>query len=583
MMDQSEFVRKIASKIDKCSWFLGAGFSASANLPTANDIIWDLKKKYFCSEENQNIRENDIQILPIRKKVQEFCESRNFPAEYEADEYSFYFDLLFGNNEEDQRRYLAEILSSDRITLSIGHRVLAALMEEGLTKVVYTTNFDKVLENAYSHISGKNLGSYQLEGADACTAALNNDEFPLYIKAHGDFQYKRLANLADHLLKADEEIKKCFLASTSRFGLIVTGYSGRDKSIMNLLFESLDVTNAFSHGFYWTVLRNSYVNPNVLELINTAKLKGIEAEIVEVDSFDSMMTRLWRNLPSIPKHLDLKVERASERSVNIPIPKASKDGQLIRFNFLPLKNITSECFTLDTEFKLDWNGVSDIRKLAREKIILWIDERVHAWGNLADIKSFVPGIKKIETTDISEKIEDLKNHKSLQSAVEELICRSLVVRKELLARKNSIIIGKQHFASENLNKLKTAVGELGGELPETTIFKDDGEPELVTPVWCHCLQLRVKQLDRNYILILSPDIWISPSKTRKNHIDFLKRKRSNLKNDNFDLLISAWIETIFPEKGPGQVVLLKPFFQTDLVGSDGIKTTTRTSFSRKVK
>lgn len=582
-MDQSEFVRRITSKIDKCSWFLGAGFSASANLPTASDIIWDLKKKYYCSEENQKIQENDIQIQPIRKKVQEFCDSKGFPYEYEDNEYSFYFDLLFGSNEDDQRRYLVEILSSYKITLSIGHRVLAALMHEGLSKVVYTTNFDKVLENAYSYISGHDLGSYHLEGADACRAALNNNEFPLYVKVHGDFQYKRLANLAEHLLKADDEMRKSFLASTSRFGLIVTGYSGRDKSIMDLLYESLDVTNAFSHGLYWTVLKNSKVNPKVLELIKSAKSKGIEAEIVEVDNFDSLMTRIWRNLPSTPQHLNSKVERASERTVDIPIPKASKNGQLIRFNFIPLTNITSECFTLETEPKLDWIGISDIRKLAKEKIILWIDERVHAWGNLADIKSFVPGIKKIETTDISEKIHDLNNHKSLQSAVEELICRSLVIRKELLARKNSIIIGKEHFASESLFKLRTAIGELGGELPKTTIINDDGEPEIRTPVWSHCLHLRVKQVDRNYILILSPEIWIFPAKAKKNHIDFLRRKRSHLKNDKLDQLISAWIETIFPEIGLGQVVSLKPYFQTDLIGSGDLKTTTRTSFSRKVK
>jgi hypothetical protein len=582
-INQSEFIRKVVPKIDKCSWFLGAGFSASANMPTANEIIWDLKKKYYCSEENQDIQDRDIQIQPIRKKIQEFCDSKGFPKEYDDSEYSFYFDLIFGNNEEEQRQYLVEALNSDKITLSIGHRVLAAMMHQGISKVVYTTNFDKVLENAYSFISRKDLGSYHLEGAEACKAALNNDEFPLYAKVHGDFQYKRLANLAEHLLEADEEIRKCFLSSASRFGLIVSGYSGRDQSIMDLLNESLSATNAFPQGLYWTILKNSKVQPKVLELIESAKSKGIEAKIVEVDNFDSLMTRLWRNLPSKPTHLFSKIERTSERTVNIQIPKPSKNGQLIRFNSLPITDIPVECFTIQTEPKLDWKAVKDIRKLAKDKAILWIDENVCAWGDLTSIKPAILGLKKIETTDISENIADLNNHKSLHSALEELICGSLVQREELLARKNTIIIGKEHFASESLKSLKISVGQLGGKFPKVKIINHEGVEEYIEPIWSHCLHLRIKQVDENYMLILSPDIWISPQRKRKNYVDFLRQKRSVLKNDNLDQLLSAWIETIFVEIVQGNVVSIKPYLMTGSNGSGNIKTTTRTSYSRKAK
>src|SRR5438045_3250851 len=33
------------------AWFLGAGTSAVAGLPTATDIIWGLKRRYYCREE----------------------------------------------------------------------------------------------------------------------------------------------------------------------------------------------------------------------------------------------------------------------------------------------------------------------------------------------------------------------------------------------------------------------------------------------------------------------------------------------------------------------------------------------------
>lgn len=581
VLTQTDFIRKILPSVDKCSWFLGAGVSASANLPTANDIIWDLKKRFYCLEENQSFQKSDIQIQPIRNKVQEYCKSKGFPDQFDDSEYSFYFDLSFGKDPEEQRKYISEVLDSKNITLSIGHRVLAALMHEKISKVVYTTNFDKVFENAYAQVCGGNLGSYHLEGADACKAAFNNDEFPLYAKVHGDFQYKRLANLEEHLLMADEEIRKCFLASSSRFGTIVVGYSGRDKSIMDLMDEALDVTNAFPHGLYWTTLKKAPVHPRVLSLIETAKSKGIDANIVEIDNFDSLMTRLWRNLSSKSPELDTKVERTSEKIVRIPIPKQSSSGQLIRFNSVPITNLPNECFTIYSKEKLDWRGLKAIQRSAKGKLILWIDEGVHAWGNVIDIKTFVPDVVKIETTDISEQVNDLQNHKSLHSAIEELLCRSIANSEELLSRKNTIIISKEHFASKNLEKLRNSVGQLGGLLTNTTIINYEGNEEVVTPIWSYALQIRVKQVDDNYMLILSPDIWVSPPQTKKKHADFLRQKRAKLKNDKLDQLITAWIETIFNDVGQGSTVSIKPYLDTTSSEQRNFQTTTRTSYSRK--
>lgn len=54
-MNQAEFVRIICERPERYAWFLGAGASHNANLPTAEDIITDLKRRYYCSEENQKI------------------------------------------------------------------------------------------------------------------------------------------------------------------------------------------------------------------------------------------------------------------------------------------------------------------------------------------------------------------------------------------------------------------------------------------------------------------------------------------------------------------------------------------------
>jgi len=79
-------------------WFLGAGTSRSAGLPTATDIVWDLKHRYYCVHENQDLQAHDINNSAIKGKIQSYMESKGFPPLWSTEEYSFYFDLVFGRD-----------------------------------------------------------------------------------------------------------------------------------------------------------------------------------------------------------------------------------------------------------------------------------------------------------------------------------------------------------------------------------------------------------------------------------------------------------------------------------------------------
>lgn len=105
-------------------WFLGAGTSRSAGLPTATDIIWDLKLRYYCLHENQDLQSHDINNNAIKRKVQDYMDSQGFPALWSPEEYSFYFYLTFGNDVEAQQRYIHKALTSKKVSLNIGHRAL---------------------------------------------------------------------------------------------------------------------------------------------------------------------------------------------------------------------------------------------------------------------------------------------------------------------------------------------------------------------------------------------------------------------------------------------------------------------------
>jgi hypothetical protein len=57
-------------------WFLGAGTSHTAGMPTATDIIWDLKRKYYCLQENQTIQTHGINNKAVRGKIQSYMDSK---------------------------------------------------------------------------------------------------------------------------------------------------------------------------------------------------------------------------------------------------------------------------------------------------------------------------------------------------------------------------------------------------------------------------------------------------------------------------------------------------------------------------
>jgi len=182
--------------------------------------------------------------------------SNGFPPPGSPDEYAFYFSLTFGDDLAEQQRYIADVMSSGKITLNIGHRTFAALVEAGLARVIFSSNFDEVVERAYAFVAGKPLTAFHLEGSYAALDALNAEQYPLYAKVHGDFRYQSIKNLSPDLIHNDAEIQKCFLAASTRFSMIVTGYSGRDANIMSMFRAAIDQSNAFPQGLFWTIPRS---------------------------------------------------------------------------------------------------------------------------------------------------------------------------------------------------------------------------------------------------------------------------------------------------------------------------------------
>jgi hypothetical protein len=401
MTDQFQLVTKFCPKPQQFGWFLGAGTSAVAGLPTATDVIWDLKRRYYAREESQDLQVADMQVPAVQNRVQAFMESRGFPAAGDPKEYCQYFELIFGDDRERQRQYLMAFLSEKKVTLSVGNRVLAGMMASNSTRVTFTTNFDSVVERAYAEVSGLSISAYHLEGAANAVQALNNEEFPFYCKLHGDFRYESIKNLAADLEAQNEKLGKAFVNAGSRFGFVVAGYSGRDESVMALFRSVLASSNPFPHGLFWTGRKGAQVLPGVTALIRDARSAGVDADYIEVDTFDALMLRLWRNLDDKNPTFDAKVRKTAQTSVSIPLPGPGR-ADIVRMNALPILELPKHCLSIEFKSEKEWSDLRAAAIASEGALIFTKADKVLCWGREDVVREHLSDVESIAEYDLAD-------------------------------------------------------------------------------------------------------------------------------------------------------------------------------------
>lgn len=552
-----DFRQHVAQTGRQLMWFLGAGASRSSGLPTATDLTWDLKLRHYCAQENQDVVAHDVSNRAIQARIQAYMDSKGYPPLWDPAEYSFYFELLFGKNYAAQQKYLNEALATEKISSTIGHRALAALLHLGLARIIFTTNFDEVVESAYASIAGKNLTTFHLEGSYAALEALNAEGFPFYAKVHGDFRYQSVKNLTDDLLHNDREIQQCLVAAAVRFGMIVSGYSGRDGNVMAMFREAIDQNNAFPHGLFWTVTRISRVEAPVRELMDYAHSKGIKGGIVETGTFDEMLAKIWRLVAEKNPEVDAKVRSATAKPVKIPLPPFGTAFPMLRTNALQIIGFPNTCGTIDYDGTLDIGQLKSVLFEKQPYCSVCYMDRVLFWGDGKELaKIYEPErVKSVSSFKIDDLMHAIGSSTYFKSMVEQTVATALVADKPLLLRKQDktwyAITQHKEADSDALKPLRDALSwtDRDGKLHKG--FVNGQVFGLKDVYWAEAVSLKVEERNGRLWLLLQPDVWISPNKMREEATDFLRNKKIYRWNRQASKLLSAWIEILLGGVGKG--------------------------------
>lgn len=557
-----DFRQHVAHAGRHLMWFLGAGASRSSGLPTATDLIWNLKLRYYCAQENQDVAVHDVSNKAVQARIQAYMDSKGFPHLWDPTEYSFYFELTFGKDYAAQQKYLNTALATENVSSTIGHRALAALLCLGLTRIIFTTNFDEVVESAYASIAGKNLTTFHLEGSYAALDALNAEKFPFYAKVHGDFRYQTVKNLADDLLQNDREIQRCFVAAAARFGIIVSGYSGRDGNVMAMFREAIEQNNAFPYGLYWAVTRISRVEAPVREMMAYAHSKGVKGGIVETGTFDEMLAKIWRLVAEKNPDIDKKVRNSTAKPVAIPLPPAGAAYPILRTNALQITGYPNSCGVIDYDGDLDIGQLKSTLFEKQPPCSACYTDRVLFWGDGKELAKIYESnrARSVSLFEIHDMLLAIGTSTYFKSMVEQTVVKALIYEKPLLLRKGgNTWYAITHHKETNSNALKPlrdafSWTDQNGILHSGVV---NGQARGFKDVyWAEAVALRIEERNGKLWLLLKPDVWISPNKMREEAIDLLHKKKMRRYNKQAFKILSAWIEILLGGIGKGNATII---------------------------
>ena len=296
------FARSFSQRVDQLAWFLGAGASAAAGIPTAGDMIADFKTRLFCARTGIPREEVDSADPLWAERISAYFDgTHGFPPAGHPSEYSTAFEAVFPQP-RDRRSYIEELMK--RGTPSYAHRVLASLISTGSIRCLFTTNFDPLVERATVTTDEllpadrrTHLTVSALDSAERAVRCLRDGSWPLLVKLHGDYKSDRLKNVASELQSQDQQLRGVLTQALGRFGLVVVGYSGRDDSIMDALGEAVSVSGAFPSGLWWVNRPGTPLLPRVEALLEEADNAGIEATVIESENFDELAGEVEREVP----------------------------------------------------------------------------------------------------------------------------------------------------------------------------------------------------------------------------------------------------------------------------------------------
>lgn len=257
---------------------LGSGVSRSAGIPTGWEVVEDLIRKVAVLEGA------DPPADPAAWYTARFDE----PPEYDA-----LLEQLAASSAERRnllRCYFEPTPEERDAGLKVptqAHGAIAGLVTRGYVRVIITTNFDRLQEQA---LADAGVTPTIVSTSDAIAGMLPlTHERTVIVKVHGDYVDTRIRNVAAELVEFEPALDALLDRVFDEFGLVVCGWSAQwDTALRDAL------TRTKSHRFttFWAT-------KGVLtrEAQDVVKLR--RAQVIPIESADAFFQAVLDNVLSL--------------------------------------------------------------------------------------------------------------------------------------------------------------------------------------------------------------------------------------------------------------------------------------------
>ena len=287
----------------KFCFILGAGASKSSGIPTGEELV----QKWI--KELENSYEPD--------DLKQWMEKENILTTDLGSSYSKIYDKRFELDKKEGFAFLEQLMEGKEP--SCGYSILAQILDRKPHKIVITTNFDSLTEDAlfiYTQKKPLVIGHESLADYIKPFGAR-----PVIVKIHRDLFFSP-KNSMDQIDSLEKNFESNLQTIFKYYTPLVIGYGGNDGSLMGFL-ERLTETEC---GIFWFYRKkDGDLKLNIQKIIE--KFNGYA---IPIEGFDELLIQIGDKL---------ELERLDKQIVEIASRRAKNYREQIE---LVNKNMTSE-------------------------------------------------------------------------------------------------------------------------------------------------------------------------------------------------------------------------------------------------
>lgn len=529
-----EFVRRVLSQGSNLHWLTGAGASRSAGVPTAGDMIYDFKRTLYAQARRIEVTDLDAADPDVQIRLDAFFAAQDgIPKPGDPEEYAFLFERVHADAASRQRK-IEQMLAEADPKPNLGHVIVAVMWQLQLLHVVWTTNFDDVLEQAAALVSGAPRWLRRVDRSEPSLVRAIFDVAgkPVLVKMHGDFQSERLDNTTTELA-ADNELRRGLTEAMRTKGLVVVGYSGRDSSVMRALSDALDADQPFAGGLYWVARGASTVLPAVAELLDAARAKGVDACLVECPSFEELMGGIRYLLPATDEQKALLNRfQPPTRLSEFDTPARGGRWPRLRLNAVAVAAYPTSCRLV----QCDIGNTREVRAAVAASGVSAVATRrgdgVIAFGLDADLlAAFDEWDPKLDYARL-----DVHHPSDLGLLYDALVAAIARGRPLVQLGRRLLVVDAAKVKDASLDPLRrSGLDRLAGRLPAAP------------GAWAEGVELRLEQRHGALWLVYAPTVWAercndADENTRRR--EWTRERQVKRYNRPYTALLKAWADVL---------------------------------------